>query len=104
MEKPLISSNLTENEELDSKLILLRSTKLVIGKFLADRFFLLYTGQLEAGVKYRFQQKGLGLRHTLGLEYRISPKLRLQMEYDYDSLHLLDRDDKRIVIRHWFPF
>ena len=100
----LIAFNLNDNEQLNTKLALLRSTKIVVGKYLADRFFLLYTGQLETGLQYRYQEKGLGLHHTLGLEYQISPQLLLEMEYDYDSLHLLDRDDKRILLRHWFPF
>jgi hypothetical protein len=28
----------------------------------------------------------------------------LELEYDYDSLMLYNRDDKRIMVRHWFPF
>ena len=99
-----ITFNLSSNEELNSKLMLLQSTRLVVGKYLANRFFLLYTGQLEAGMEYRYQKNELGLHHTFGLEYQVSPNVLLQMEYDYNSLHMLDRDDKRILLRHWFPF
>ncbi len=102
----LIEMNLKDepNFQFDSKLFLLRSSKLMVGKYLAQRLFLLYTGQLEAGMHYRYQQEGFGFRHTLGLEYRINPSLLLQMEYDYDSLLLWQKEDKRIMLRHSFPF
>ena len=102
----LIEMNLNDERtfQLDSKLFLLRNTKLMVGKFLFQKLFLLYTGQLEAGMDYRYQQEGIGLRHTLGLEYRINPSLMLQMQYDYDSLLLWQKEDKRVMLRHSFPF
>ncbi len=102
----LIEMNLKEerNFQFDSKLFLLRSTKLMIGKYLAERLFLMYTGQLEAGLDYRYQQEGFGFRHTLGLEYRINTSLLLQMEYDYNSLLLWQKEDKKILLRYSFPF
>ena len=102
----LVEMNLRDekNFQYDSKLFLLRSTKLMVGKYLAERLFLLYTGQLEAGMDYRYQQEGFGFRHTLGLEYRINPSLLLQMEYDYDSLLLWQKEDKKFMLRHSFPF
>lgn len=102
----LIEMNLNDerNFQFDSKLFLLRSTKLMVGKYVAQRLFLLYTGQLEAGMNFRYQQEGFGFRHTLGLEYRINPSLLLQMEYDYNSLLLWQKEDKKIMLRHSFPF
>ncbi len=102
----LIEMNLNDeqNFHFNSKLFLLRSTKLMVGKYLAQRLFLLYTGQLEAGMNFRYQQEGFGFRHTLGLEYRINPSLLLQMEYDYNSLLLWQKEDKKIMLRHSFPF
>jgi hypothetical protein len=100
----LISFNLNDNPELNSRLSLLRSTKVIVGKYLANRIFLQYTGQVEAGIDYRYSEKNIGLRHTFGLEYRISPKLLLELEYDYNSMMYENHDDKRIVLRHWFPF
>ncbi len=100
----LISFNLNDNPELNSRLSLLRSTKVIVGKYLANRIFLQYTGQVEAGIDYRYAEKNIGLRHTFGLEYRISPKLLLELEYDYNSMMYENHDDKRIVLRHWFPF
>ncbi|HEX9974470.1 MAG TPA: translocation/assembly module TamB domain-containing protein [bacterium] len=102
----LIEMNLKDERNflIDSKLFLLRSTKLMVGKYIADKFFFLYTGQLEAGIDYRYQHEGFGFRHTLGLEYRVSPSLLLQMEYDYNSLLLMQKEDKKFMIRHSFPF
>lgn len=102
----LIEMNLADerNFMIDSKLFLLRSTKLMLGKYIANKFYFLYTGQLEAGIDYRYQHEGFGFRHTLGLEYRVSPSLLLQMEYDYNSLLLMQKEDKKFMLRHSFPF
>ena len=100
----LIASNLSDNIELNSRLALLRSTKIVVGKYLAERLFLQYTGQVESGIDYKYKEQNIGLRHTIGLEFRINPKLLLELEYDYNSMIYANRDDKRIVLRHWFPF
>ena len=102
--KNFIDFNLNNNLELNTRLALLRSTKVILGKYIANSFFLQYTGQVEAGIDYRYQERGMGLHHTLGLEYRISPQLLLELEYDYESLMYKNKDDKRILLRHWFPF
>lgn len=80
---------------------LLRSTRLTVGKYLSERMFLLYTGQVESS--YEYSDLALGLRHTLGLEYRFNPGLLLQMEYDYNSVLQTQKDDKKIWLRHSFP-
>ncbi len=100
----IILFNLNDNLALNNRLALLQSTKIMVGKYLADRFFVQYTGQIESGVGYRYKEKDLGLHHTIGLEYQINPQLLVELEYDYDSLMLYNRDDKRIILRHWFPF
>ncbi len=102
--KNIIDFNLNNNYELNTRLALLRSTKVIVGKYLADHFFFQYTGQVEAGIDYRYKGKGVGLHHQLGFEYQINPKLLLELEYDYDSLMRYNPEDKRIVLRHWFPF
>ena len=83
---------------------LLRSTRWQVGKYLSNNLFLNYTGEVEAALPYQYHRQGLGLRHTLGLEYRISPDLVLEMIYDYDSLLLHQKSDRRILLRHYFPF
>ncbi len=100
----IIQFNLNNNIDLNNRLSLLESTKIIVGKYLANRFFIQYTGQIESGVGYRYKVKDLGLHHTVGLEYQINPQLFVELEYDYDSLMLYNRDDKRVVLRHWFPF
>lgn len=102
----LIEMNVSEDRNfmIESKLFLLRSTKVMVGKYLANQIFLMYSGQLEAGMDYRYQHEGFGLSHKFGLEYRISSSLLLQMEYDYNSLLLWRREDKKILLRHSFPF
>ncbi|OGB99833.1 hypothetical protein A2V82_15955 [candidate division KSB1 bacterium RBG_16_48_16] len=99
-----IALNLNYNPQLDARLALLQSTKLVVGKYLSSQLFFQYTGQVETGREYLYQHKGVGLRHTLGMDYRINPQLMLELEYDYNSLILNDKEDKRIMLRHWFPF
>lgn len=74
----------------------------MVGKYLADRVFLSYTGQLESNINYRQHGEQLGLKHRLGLEYRINSNLLLEMEYNYNSF-LIEREDKRIFLRHSFP-
>lgn len=104
--KNFIDFNLNNNMGVNRRLSLLKSTRLVVGKYLADQLFFQYTGQVETGIYYRYKDKNLGLHHQLGLEYHINPRLLLELEYDYDSMiwNKSDRDDKRVVLRHWFPF
>lgn len=85
---------------------LFRSTRLTLGKYLAPRLFLIYAGQVQSdGIGFHYLTHGIGFRHALSLEYTIRPDLYLQMEYIYDSQLLSDRrEDKRIWIRHIFPF
>ncbi len=91
-------------QPVETKLALLRSTKLTLGKYLSSRLFLLYTGQLEAWPpNFRYQDPNFGLRHTFGLEYRFNPGLLLQMEYDVNNAIADQREDKKIWIRHSFP-
>jgi len=92
------------NDQLSTSLALLRSSRLVLGKYLTENMYLLYSGELKAGIDYQFQDKGVGLQHVVGLEYRLTKKLLLQMEYDYNSLLEAHKDDKKVWLRHSFPF
>lgn len=100
----LIAQNVYENYVGVSKLSLLRSSRLMMGKYLHERVFMYYSGSVEVGADYRLQFPGIGLHHTIDLEYRISPQLLIEMAYDYDGLMRKNRLDRRILIRHWFPF
>ena len=92
------------NDALGSSLAFLKSSRLILGKYLTDDIYFLYTGELEAGIDYQFQDKGVGLRHIVGLEYRLNASWLLQMEYDYNTLLESHKDDKKISLRHSFPF
>lgn len=92
------------NEQLRTSLALLRSSRLILGKYVTDDIYLLYTGELKAGIDYQFQNKGVGLQHVLGLEYRLNSHWLFQMEYDYNSLLNTQKDDKKVWLRHSFPF
>ena len=55
--------------------------------------------------RYVYPMHGIGLRHALAVEYAIKPELMLELEYTYDSQLLIQRrEDKRIWLRHVFPF
>jgi hypothetical protein len=101
----LLESQLSHNPLYDySRSSLLRNTRLTVGKYLANQWFLMYTGELESSIRYRPSLPTLGLRHTFGLEYQISPNLFFDMEYDYNSLLLKNKVDKKFFLRHSFPF
>ena len=94
----------TPNYNIDPRYLLFRSTQVVLGKYLSNNLYFLYSGQIDAGRYQQYQQNGLGLRHSLDLEYRILPNLLLELQYNYDSLLLQQKQDKRIQIRHSFNF
>ncbi len=101
----LLQSQLSHNSLYDySRYSLLRNTRLTVGKYLANQWFLMYTGELESSIRYRPSLPTLGLRHTFGLEYQISSNLFFDMEYDYNSLLLKNKVDKKFLLRHSFPF
>ncbi len=92
------------SRQIDPRYLLFRSTQITIGKYLKNNLFLLYSGEIEAGLDPRYQEKGVGLKHTFDLEYRIKPNLLLELQYNYDSLLLLHKQDLRLQIRHSFTF
>jgi hypothetical protein len=110
-----ISSRLTRNfieskanlgsSTYDQNAAIWRDTKLTLGKYLSDDVYFLYNGQIEAGINYRYQGRGYGLRHILGLEYRVDPTLLVQFEYDIDTLIPVQyKDDWKLWLRHSFAF
>jgi hypothetical protein len=80
-----------ETQKESAALAMLQSTRLFIGKYLWSDLYLNYIGQIEIGPEQDLVANlstrpfiGLGLRHTLGVEYRINPAMHLQLEYDYN--------------------
>jgi hypothetical protein len=95
---------------LDQRLVFLSGSKVTVGKYLSDFLFLSYTSQLVSGYNIIEQKEGIGLNHKLNLEYRITPGLFLNFEYDYDKLRIYRHtdinspNDFRIQLRHSFSF
>jgi len=84
---------------------LFRSARLTLGKYVTRGVFITYSGKIHNRFGYQLPTTGIGFRHAVALEYSIRPDLFLEMEYTYDSMLLSDRrEDKRIWLRHIFPF
>jgi len=85
---------------------LLRSTRWTLGKYLGPGVFITYTGQVQNEPYYQsYMTHGIGFRHALSLEFTLRPDLFLEFEYTYDSQLLSDRrEDKKVWLRHIFPF
>jgi hypothetical protein len=84
---------------------LFRSARLTLGKYITRGIFITYSGKIHNTIGYQYPLAGVGFRHAFALEYTIRPDLFLEMEYTYDSQLLSDRrEDKRIWLRHIFPF
>ncbi|MDZ7304596.1 MAG: translocation/assembly module TamB domain-containing protein, partial [candidate division KSB1 bacterium] len=99
-----------ETRRENPALAMLQSTRLLIGKYLWNDLYVNYIGQVEVGSDHTVASNleahpfiGLGLRHTLGLEYRINPAMHLQFEYDYNPLLMHNKEDRKIWLRHSFP-
>ena len=92
------------DSQIDPRYLIFRSTQIMIGKYLKENLYIVYSGMLEAGLDPRYQRKGIGFKHTFDLEYRISPNLLLELQLNYDSLLLLQKLDQRVQLRHSFVF
>ena len=94
-----------EMPQFDYK-FLLRSTRWTLGKYLGPGIFITYTGQVQNEQYYHgYLNRGLGFKHALSLEFTVRPDIFLEFEYMYDSQLLSDRrEDKKIWLRHIFPF
>ncbi|NOX36647.1 MAG: hypothetical protein GXO78_03840 [Calditrichaeota bacterium] len=93
------------NQRLDPMLLLLQSSEVTLGKYLARNLYLTYSGQLVS----LYDEAKIGFNHRFGLEYRLLRNLLLEIEYDryqfnpvYYSREALR--DFRIRLRHSFNF
>ena len=105
----MFSRNILEQQTAETPIfdpkLLLRSSKVTLGKSFAPGLMLVYTGEVQNDLRYVYPINGIGLRQSLALEYAIKPELMLEFEYTYDSQLLYQRrEDKRIWLRHVFPF
>jgi hypothetical protein len=105
----MFSRNIFEQQTAETPIfdpkLLLRNSKVTLGKSFAPGLMLVYTGEVQNDYRYVYPMHGIGLRHALAVEYAIKPELMLELEYTYDSQLLVQRrEDKRIWLRHVFPF
>lgn len=107
--QPLFAaSNLNNN--VNPALLLLQSSEITVGKYLARDLYLTYTGQLLSGYEEtNFEETKMGFYHRFGLEYRLLKNLLLEIEYNNFNLRTYyferaDLNDFRIKLRQSFHF
>ncbi|MCC7429331.1 hypothetical protein IT568_00670 [bacterium] len=96
----------TENSEQISSIkrpSLFSSSSISVGKQLPVKGVRLnYTGKLVNGYNQKKDKNLLGVKHNLGLEYKVTSRLFIQYEYSYDFELFNKRNDQKILIKHSF--
>ena len=91
----------------DPLFLFLKGSRITLGKYLSDLFYMNYTGKLIAvGATVK---NNLGMSHELALAYSISQNLFFEMGYEYDRFGTFTdspewHSDVRMQIRHSFIF
>lgn len=104
LKNPLLFQQ-AQNNNFNPALLLLQSSEVTLGKYLARNIYLTYTGRLVSF----YDEARLGLNHRLGLEYRLLSNILLDLEFEKYQLRtqLYNRSqlhDFRIRVRHSFTF
>ncbi len=94
-----------QNNNFNPALLLLQSSEVTLGKYLARNVYFTYTGRLVSF----YDEARLGLNHRFGLEYRLLSNILLDLEFEKYQLRtqLYNRNqlhDFRIRVRHSFTF
>jgi len=97
----IVANKLPGGNDNLSYLMLLEGTRLTVGEYLLDKWFLFYRGELSMKENL-YQQEELGLTHHLGLELRLRNRTSIEFEYEYDEI--IRQGDKRFKIRHTVTF
>lgn len=98
------------NNNVNPALLLLQSSEITVGKYLARDLYLTYTGQLLSGYEEtNIEETKLGFYHRFGLEYRLLKDLLLEIEYNNFHLNTYyydraDLNDFRVRLRQSFHF
>jgi len=98
------------NNNVNPALLLLQSSEITVGKYLARDLYLTYTGQLLSGYEEtNIEETKLGFYHRFGLEYRLLKDLLLEIEYNNFQLNTYyydhsDLNDFRVRLRQSFHF
>ena len=76
-------------------------SRITLGEYFLNNWFLTYTGQYGFSQDYLFR-KERGFYHDIGIQYNVDLNLRFQGRYLYDEV--IKQDDTRIEFRYDFTF
>jgi hypothetical protein len=85
----------------DTDYMLFDGSRVMLGKYFMESFFLSYRGQYGIGRDF-LRRKERGFYHEFALQYLVKRDTRLQFNYDYDNV--IRQSEKRLEIRHDFEF
>jgi len=85
----------------DDQFVLFDRSRIMLGEYLFDDWFLSYRGQYGVGRDY-LRRKERGFYHEIALQYLFRRNTRFQFNYNYDEI--IKKGEKRIEIRHDFEF
>jgi hypothetical protein len=80
---------------------LFEGSRLQVGEYFLDDFFLTYQGEYGLG-RDLLRRKKRGFYHEMDLQYLLETNTRLQFIYYYDDV--IRKKDRRVEIRHDFDF
>jgi hypothetical protein len=105
----MLNNNFRYPDAFSPYMILLESSELTLGKYLAKNIYITYTGQLIANTNPN--QNDFTFNHSFGVEYRFLKNLLLEFEYDRETLFYTPLymekpylEDFRVRLRHSFSF
>ena len=85
----------------DSEYMLFEQSRIMLGEYVLDDWFLSYRGQYGVGRDY-LSRRERGFFHEIGLQYVLKNNTRLMLNYNYDDI--ISKSDRRFEIRHDFEF
>lgn len=85
----------------DKDFMLFDRSRIMLGEYIMDDFFLSYRGQYGVGQDF-LSRRERGFLHEIGLQYLLQRNTRFQFNYNYDEI--INKGEKRIEIRHDFEF
>ncbi len=105
----MLSNNFRYQDTFSPYMILLESSELTLGKYLAKNIYVTYTGQIIANANPN--QNDFSFNHSFGVEYRFFNNLLLEFEYDRETLFYTPLymekpylEDFKVRLRHSFSF
>ncbi len=80
---------------------LFMSSQFILGKYITQNLYFNYIGQIASSSHINDNSEpNLGLSYVLGLEYRISPSLLIEFQYDYLYNRYRNKGDKKMWFKH----